>query len=402
MRFAFFAFLFMSFFSSFARASTDALPVVHFIGAAYAGQPDTIPRRFTYITQIDGFGSKTQPVGAITRSVSNMLNAAQPLHYTLSTALINDLRNKDQAIDLALLINKETVLQTSYNVDGGMIYKVVAQVRGQALYFDLVQSAIVRDMPLDSARIETFDHAPTPDDLKHCVQLALFGKDGHSGLAGEFVSTVLSSSYPQVGDKFFRVNSPVVVTDKALTALALDGAAAHSKVEDLQNSIADTFAAIFSADQGVSFIPYAADYLVGHSIPMSLSDGKYFSLPLPSADYVVNLQLLGAKKILFGQTAAGKSLIYGTLFKIELVEPISGKHYLNAEFKNGVVVKVPATQTSDTQDDRFAYDDSMRELFDHLSKAIATGPTDWLSKATSAPDINTQLQATKELFQSCK
>jgi hypothetical protein len=388
--------------STLTQAAAGTLPTVHFIGTAYAGQFASISQRFPYVTEIDGFGSKSQAVDAITSKATTMLAGDQPMHYALTTGQISNLQAKDQAIDLALLINRETVLQTSYNANGQMVYKVLAQVRAQALYFDVVQSAIVRDIPLSFAYISTFDHQPSRDEIKQCVQLALYGADGHSGLVKGFVSTVVSSPYPTTGTKFFRVNSPVVIDNKAIQALALDAPDAHSQVQDLQNSIADTFAETFSAAQGVSFIPYAADYLVGNRIPLSLSNGDAFSLKLPTADYVVGLQLLGAKKILFGQSVAGKSLIYGTLFKIQLIEPISGRHYLDAEFKNGVVVKVPATQTSDTQDDRIAYDDSIRELFENLSQAISTGPTDWTSKATSSPDINAQLQATKELFQSCK
>ena len=382
-------------------AGADALPQVHVIGAAYAGDFASIPQRFPDVTEIDGFGSKTQAVDLLTQRVQTALSGLQPKYYSLTTDQISNLQTKDQAIDLALVINREDVLQTSYDINGQMVYKVFAQVRAQALYFDVVQSAIVKAIPISFAQIATFDHAPTHAEVLQCVDLALFGSDDRSGLLGQFVNAVESSQAPSSATKFFRVTD-VSVSEKADDALGVGAGSSQIALTDLQNSIADTFAESLSAGQGVSFIPYAADYLVGNRIPLSLSNGSAFSLKLPSADYSVRLALEGAKKVLYGQSAAGKSLIYGALFKIDLFEPISGRHYLNADFKNGVVVKVPVTQTSDLQNDRFAYSDSIRELFERLSEAITAGGTDWSSKATSSPDINAQLQATKELLQSCK
>ena len=382
------------------RASADTLPTVHFIGASYAGQFETIPARFPYTTQIDSFGRKGQKVDVLTGKLLTNLADVHPLHYTLSTEQIQGLKNTDQALDLTFLVSEENVLQTSYNINGQSVYKVLAQVRAQALYFDVLQSALVRELPLSFAQISTFDHQPTHAEVARCVELALFGDDGISGLLGKFVSSVTSSPYPVTGTKFFKVKS-VIVDDKVLEALAVpqSGVAA---VSELQNQIADTFAETFSADQGVSFIPYTSDYLIGNRIPLSLSNGDAFSLKLPTADYNIDLHLLGAKRILFGQSVAGKSLIYGTLFHVRLIEPISGQNYLDADFKNGVVVKVPASQTSDSQNDQFAYDDSMRELFEHLSHAISAGGTNWSSKASSTADIKTQFQTTRDLFQSCK
>ncbi len=382
-------------------ASATSLPEVHMIGTAYAGKYSTILQRFPYVAKLDEFGSASNRVDVITRRVMALFDNAKFQHYKLTTDQISNQNESDQVLDLTLLIDKENVLQTSYNINGEMIYKVFAQVRAQALYFDVAQSAIVRSMPLSYAQISTFSHPPSQMEVAHCVKLALYGTDGKSGVVGRFVNFVASASLPASGAKFFRVKK-IVIGSKAANALAIDVDNERVQIQDLQNSIADTFTEIFSASQGIFFIPYASDYLVGNRIPLSLSNGDAFSLKLPSADYDVALQFLGAKRILYGQSAAGRSLIYGTLFKIEIMEPISGRMYLDADFKNGVVAKVPVTQTDDKQDDRFGYADSVRSLFDRLSRAVDADGTNWSARATSAADIDSQLKNTKELFQSCK
>lgn len=392
-----------TFFSVFSNA--DELPTVHFIGASYAGLLDSIHHRFPYTVAVDDFGTGTNKVDVLTQKIGDMLKQAKPEHFVLSTELIQDPKNQDQAIDLTMLVSKENVLQTSYNLNGKMIYKAFAQVRAQALYFDVGQSALVRDIPLSFARIDTFDHPPSHDEVQHSVELALLGDDGHSGLIGKFEASVVASPYPNTGMKFFNVKT-VDASLKAQAVLGLAQDDGGKALNDLKNRIADTFAEVMSANQGASFIPYTKDYLVAGRIPLSISNGDAFNIKLPEADYLFHLNLLGAKEVLFGQSVAGKSLIYGTFFNVRLNcwpdVPCPGKQYLDSNFKNGVVVKVPVTQTSDHQDDKFAYDDSMRELFENLSQGISVGATDWISKAASASDINTQLKSTRDLFQSCK
>ena len=382
------------------RAAAAQLPKVHYLGVAYAGLYDSIGQRFPFVAQIDHFDPAHQQPGELTARSWPLLRKNPPTHYTLTNAAVAHLGDSDQIIDLVMLIDRETVLQTTYQVGGNSIYKVLAVVHAQALYFDVVQSAIERVLPFSSAQISTFDHPPTPAEVRHCVELALFGADGKSGLLAQFSRRVAASPYPAAATRSFRVVR-VTVGPKA-QPLVVDGRGDGPAVKDLQEDVADSFAEVFSASQGVSFIPFAADYVVGNRIALSFSDGDHFNLVLPSADYDVELDLLGAKKIVFGRSAAGQSLIYGTLMHVTLVEPLSGTRYLDGDFKNGVVVKVPATQEGDAQDDQFAYEDSMRGLFAQLSSAIENQRTAWLSKATSAPDIDHQLQVSRALFQSCR
>ena len=381
-------------------ASGATLPQVHYLGAAYAGRYESIGQRFPFVAALDHFDPHQQQPGVLTTRSASLLREIAPTHYTLTDSGVGRLSKTDQAIDLVLLLDRETVLQTTYQVEGRAIYKVLAVVHAQALYFDVVQSAIERVLPFSAAQISTFDHPPTHSEVEHCVALALFGADGNSGLLAQFSSRVAASPYPAAATRSFRVVR-VTVGPKALP-LVVDGKGDGAAVKDLQEDVADSFAEVFSASQGVSFIPFAADYVVGNRIALSFSDGDHFNLVLPSADYDVELDLLGAKKIFFGRSAAGQSLIYGTLMHVTLVEPLSGTRYLDGDFKNGVVVKVPATQEGDAQDDQFAYEDSMRGLFSQLSSAIQGQRAAWVSKATSAPDIDHQLQVSRALFQSCR
>lgn len=382
-------------------ASAQPLPSVHFIGASYAGRYASISDRFHYSALIDHFSAGNHQPGTITARLLHQLAKVHPNHFNLTTQQIHDVKNVDEAIDLTMLISKENVLQTSYEVDNSKIYKVLAQVRAQAFYFDVTQSALVRDIPLSFTQISTFKHKPTEDEIQHCVVLALFGSDGKSGLVGKFSDSIVNTPYPTSKNRFLRIKS-VAIAKRVYRPLGIPESDRVQLVSDLKNRIADNFADTLSADYDVSFIPYTSDYVVGNRIPLSMSNGDAYDIKLPTADYLFYLKFLGAKKILFGQSVAGKSLIYGTYFNVRLLEPLSNHVYLDSKFKNGVVLKIPSTQTSDSQSDRFAYDDSMRSLFKRLSHAINVGRTSWITKAASAANIGNQLQSTKDLLQKCE
>ena len=133
---------------------------------------------------------------------------------------------------------------------------------------------------------------------------------------------------------------------------------------------------------------------------MRISDGEVFMLKLPEADYTIALDVPRFRKIKSGESAAGASYIYGAYAHVDIQEPVSGKHYLNADFKNGEVKLVPVTQSS--VDDFPAYHDAIKGLFAKLSDNLAGNRTDWLSSATDTSGINKQITSTQELLKSCK
>jgi hypothetical protein len=77
------------------------------------------------------------------------------------------------------------------------------------------------------------------------------------------------------------------------------------------------------------------------------------------------------------------------------VQPI-----LDAEFKNGEVKEVPASQTY--VDDLPAYNDSIRGLFDKVAQVLGGQDLPWLKTAAVTPDIGKQIAATRGLLQKCK
>jgi len=134
---------------------------------------------------------------------------------------------------------------------------------------------------------------------------------------------------------------------------------------------------------------------------MRFADGTVFNLKIPEADYAFSVDLTGFKRIKSGESVAGASYIYGTYVDLKLVEPVSGRAYLDSKFKNGEVKLVPVTQSE--IDDFPAYADSVRGLFGKLTAVLGGKDDPWIkSAATPTSDINAQISATKTVLQSCK
>lgn len=384
----------LAFIASPASAEGNAIA---FLGVSYAGAANTIKERFPFSVKADNIDAGShEKEGKLTAKAWQGLNSSPPQHFRIVTNFPN-LKSNDQATALTLLISAERVLKSTYQLSGHTIFKVFTQVRAQALYFDLNKSALIRDIPISVAYISTFDHAPNDRDIQKGVDTVLFGQDGNHGLIGKFVAMTLNAPYPEANPRFLRVRE----VDVAEPAAQLLGLNSPEAMNDARSSIADDFSETMAARNEISFIPYTVDYVVGAVLPLALDDGSLYNIHMPPADYEFRMRLINVKKVEFGQSAAGASYIYGALMAISLVQPLSGKTYLDSSFKNGVVVKVPTTEVEQGREDEFAFEDSIKALFERLSDAINSEGTKWSSVAASAQNINEQLKATKELYKLC-
>jgi hypothetical protein len=167
-----------------------------------------------------------------------------------------------------------------------------------------------------------------------------------------------------------------------------------------QTWAADLVSEALSSQTGVPMLPFAEGEAVGRVMTMQVSDGNVYNLKIPEPDYRVEVELSGVKKVKYGEVPAGASYIYGTYANVRVVEPVSGKVYMNAPFKNGEVKLVPVTQTG--VDDFPAFYDSVNGLFKKLAVTIDGRDSTWVKSASSAPDIEKQVTATNELFRECQ
>jgi hypothetical protein len=207
---------------------------------------------------------------------------------------------------------------------------------------------------------------------------------------------VSKANIPNNVPRFVQVNQ-VKIGDEAREILPNELKSAAGVAETWA---ADLFSESLSSKTGIPLLPYAKGYAIGNVMSMRIADGDVYMLKLPEPDYTIALQIPRFKKIKSGESSSGASYIYGAYSNIKIQEPTSGRAYLDADFKNGEVKLVPASQ--DTIDDFPAYYDAIKGLFVKLSDNLAGNSSDWLKSATATPNMSQQITSTQELLKSCK
>jgi hypothetical protein len=363
---------------------------VSLAGFSYSGDAQSIAARFPY-TQRFAQAMTAQGTSA-DQLIGQTLAATKIDSFTLQQGELAALKGRDQAIAVSLVMTNETV---SYERFGGL-YKLFVNLRGQALFFDFKSMTILRSYPITVAYLDVLSAPPSDAVLDDRVRKLFLGDGDKSGLVQRFATQLAAATLPEHVPRFLQVGK-VTISPEARNELP---EALKATPTTAETWLADQLSEMIATRTGVPVLPYAKGYAIGNTMAMRFADGTVFNLKIPEADYAFSVDLTGFKRIKTGESAAGASYVYGTYVDLKLVEPLSGRAYLDSKFKNGEVKLVPATQSE--IDDFPSYAVSVRGLFSKLTTVLSGKDDPWLKSAASASDINAQISATKTVLQSCK
>jgi hypothetical protein len=358
-------------------------------GMAYSGDAASISQRFPYST---AYEKDLRAAGKFAYvQIQDALAKNNQSEFKFVTQL-DDLKGRDRAIAVALVVGSETV---SVERLGGF-HKLFVLIRAQALFFDFKSMSVIRSYPISFGHIDVFDRPPTQVEVKDRVRGVFEGAVGKPGIFSRFGNTVTKASLPQATSRYLQITK-VTLKGEALSSIP-------SYISD-DSKVAETWAAdlvgeALSTRAGVPIIPYSRGYAIGNVMTMRVSDGTVYDLKLPKPDYEISVEMSALRKIKYGEAAAGASYIYGSYASVKIEEPLSGKVYLNTALKNGEIKLVPASQTY--TDDFPAFYDSVNGLFVKLSEALDGRGNTWIKTAAAATDVEKQILDTRELFKLCK
>ncbi len=363
-------------------------PEVAYAGIAYSGDHQSIPTRFKYTTRFEETFRK--------KGASASATLYQDVLQRPPTALslvpqIAELKGRDQAVAVALVLSSETVSTEKF----GNLYKLFVQLRGQVLFFDFKSMAVVRSYPLNFAYLDVLNHEARPDEIDERVRAVFLGVQDKRGFFARFAEKLQSATLPSGPPRFLQITKVAVAPD----ALALMPKSLTDQPMGIETWLADVFAEAISSRTGTPLLPFANGDAYGKLV-VTVADGAVYELKLPNPDYELALDLTGLKKVKFGDVPAGTSFIYGAFAGLRLEDPFLPKVYLNAAFKNGETKVVPNSQQ--TVDDFPAFQDAIRGLFVKFSETLAGTNTSWLKSASATADIDKQMIATRELLKSCR
>lgn len=361
-------------------------------GFAYTGAENTIKARFPYSKQYEN--SLKVAGRPIYQHLLSALQQMPPAHINILPNQIDELKGRDQALAVALVIGSETVSHEQF----GGIHKLMVLIRGQTMFFDFKSMNVVRAYPISFAYIDVFNHAPTQKEIQERVKLVYEGANNKPGLLTRFANNVANAELPA------QVSRYIQVTNVQLKSEALEMLPAYIKSQPgaAETWAADLVSEAISTRAGIPIVPYTKGYAIGNVMSMQVSDGKVWELKLPKPDYEINVEFSGFKKVKFNEVVGGAtSFIYGALSKIQIIEPMLNKSYLDTNLKNGETRVIPASQNY--VDDFPHFYDALNQMFVKLAQVIdGKGDEKWMKAAASAKDIEQQISKTRELFLSCK
>lgn len=366
---------------------------VSLAGLSYAGDAETLKDRFTrsnaYVTALERSGDKAY------KHIQAALSTVTPRDIQVVMEELDDLKGRDQALVVSLLITSETV---SIERLGGETRKLFILIRGQAIFFDFKLRTVIRSYPLSFAYIDNFNHEPTEPEIQARVRIVYEGAGNKPGLYGRFANAIAAASVPNITPRFLQVTK-VKLSDDLVSNLPTN---LQSSPAVYETWAADLVSEAISTRVGVPMIPYLEGDAVKNVMSVRIATGEVLDLKLPTPDYEISVDFTGLKKVTYSQTGAGASFVYGSYATVKILENERGLGtvYMNTALKNGEVKVVPASQT--TVDDFPAYYDSINGLFVKLADAIAGKGNAWVKGAAAAPDIEAQILKTRGMMNLCK
>lgn len=361
-------------------------------GFAYSGNADTISERFPYSHKYENLKkAKGNSIGkdlfdSFARIENKKINVVSQ---------IDELKGKDQALAVALVVGNEVVSLEKFDQN---IHKIMVLIRGQAMFFDFKSMTVVRSYPISFAYVDVLDHPPSEEEIINRITLVYEGANGKLGILDRFKNIVINADLPQTVSRFLQVTSVRIKDD----ALAKFPPYARSSPENAEIWIADILGEAISSRTGVPIVPFSKGYAIGNVMSMRVSDGAVWELKLPKPDYEITAEISNLKKIKFSEVEGGAtSFVYGAYSSIKILEPLTQNIYLDTELKNGESRVFPASLKY--VDDHPNYYDAINGMFVKLAN-IFNGSSDdkWIRSAASAKDINRQIEKTKELIKLCK
>jgi hypothetical protein len=370
-----------------AVAAVPPLTTVAFAGLAYAGDFSNIDTRFKYSKRYE---RSLLATGADVNARIRQLLSRGPYPFDLNVS--DSMESKgDEVLVTALTVTGETVSQEAF----GPVHKLFVQIRAEALIFDFVSKKIRRTYPLSFAYLDVLNHSPSDIEIDERIIKAYEGAQGRRGILERYADALRTATLPHNGDLFLQITK-ISIAPEAAPAVRPELAAVAGASESW---VADHFSEALNSQAGVALFPYSPGAAIGGTMQMRLANTDY-NLQFPNPDWEITVNLNSVKKVMYAQNAAGTSYVYGSYATIKVIRHGAIQPILDAEFKNGEVKEVPASQTY--VDDLPAYNDSIRGLFDKLAQVLGGQDLPWLKTAAVTSDIGKQITATRGLLQKCK
>ena len=376
-------FIFWSFFlitASFnAQSQSNSGQKVYFSGIAYLGDFALLSQNYEHALRLNATSRKSV-VGKLDSALSKRIASHPPKNFSLEYGLAN-LKSANTVV-MSIALEKERVSQEKV----GRITKLIAEVSGQALFFDFKSMTLVANYPIEIALNHTINSVTvTQQDIQKLFDKLYFGSDEQAGFINHAVN-IMANLQPNYSQGLrFQVAS-VSFSDKARQFLPDD-----LPPQRLSQYIGQYFSARLAKTKGLTVLPFTKGFAIGNQMSGRFANGDVFTLTLPDADYTFELSVLDFKKAPYK-----KNQVYAARLGLKLKEPLLKKTYVDGAFHYAVPKLVLAQNSA--VDDWPAFEDALEVLMDDLVEQLSQPSKSWFKSHTSDPSVYKQFRNKEGLF----
>lgn len=370
-------------------AVADSVPV-YWSGFAFQGDFATGAERYPFTSGLLEVIDGKMPL--LNKALKERVESVANKSFFIETETLGGLGpDAASSVALAFVLDREAVSVEQF----GNEYKLLVELSAQALFFDFKEMSVLASYPFVVQYIDVLRQPPSPEDVLPIVQKLYLG-GVPVNIFDEFVETLAAAQLNPNVNRRIQVTG-VSVSDEARTLLPGQFA---GDTADLAASLGREFSSALSANQNIPVLPFAKGYAIGGVMAMRFADQSVFNLAIPAPDYEIRLDLKKLVKIEYSKSAVGTTYIYGSYVNVNVIEPLSGRSFLDRTIKFGAVKPVPALQTS--IDDWPAYQDSLSGLIHEFTKAISNPNKAWAKKHIGEPSATAELLAFSKVVTSCR
>lgn len=360
---------------------------VYWAGFAFTGDQSSRASVAPHaVSSIEG-----RSVEALNQALSGALQVRRPANFLIIQDQLAKLDGSTSATVLAAALDRETV---SVEPIGGR-YKLLVELAFQALFFDFREKQVLASYPVTLQYIDLLDVPPTRQQIETVFEKKLYGA-GVSDLPQAFAQALAGVQLPDAAMKRLQVGT-VDLSAEAQASLPLP-----EMMAPLRITLANEFSKLLSSQTGVGLLPPSMGEAIGGAMSLRFDDQRVYQLKIPEADYLIKLRVDRFANRVLDETPVAKNLLFGVVFNVAVVEPLSGRAFFDQPLRKGATKTVPVTQAE--VDVWAAQYETLLTGLDAFSGAAA-GRVDpkWLAaQQPGGNPLKKQISSLQELVESCR
>ena len=374
---------------------------VYFAGVSFAGDSNTVEKRFPYSqTVINNESQASEYLRASLRS-----QAPQSFKLYINDATNLKEANLDPANSTVMTIAIDGELVSAEKM--GDYHEVFISITGQLIFFDFNKKTIIACYPV-GIELLTICNSETPPGAqfyKEKIRSMFLAPDSSTNinffdLCAHRLSKVSLNLKAETRVQIRSVDISPEALPVVMQTLKDPNNGSQTKLY-----LANQFSKHLSANLNIPLLPYLSSRSAepntiseaGASysqLMLKVSDGTVYNLKLPKPDYVFDITLEKLKKVKIKQGVGNSKWVYGSVINLKFIEPIQSKTIYNQVIKNPWFEDIPDGENYVVSDMK-PFIKSLGQLTSRVAAQLATSEkSEW---AEAQPTAKTLFRESKDV-----